>query len=495
MRWNRREFVGGTAAIAAAWPALASAAKVAPFGAAPTERQMRWQRMETCAFLHFTVNTFTGREWGNGDEDPSVFAPTDFDADAIVADLKAGGMKGVILTCKHHDGFCLWPTKTTEHSIRNSKWMDGKGDVVRSISDAARRQGLKFGVYVSPWDRNNAAYGTPAYLPIYRAQITELLSNYGPVFEVWFDGANGGDGFYGGAKEKRTIDKHSFYGWPETWALVRRLQPDAVLFSDAGPDIRWVGNERGEAGENCWATITPQGEHGGPASPGDVDTKRNNEGTAGGAVWMPAECDVSIRPGWFYHSEEDAKVKTPDQLVALYEKSVGRGAGLLLNLPPDRRGRIATADAASLKAFHRRIERTFASNLLRGAALRASGMPGSPYRPAHLTDGDPDTFWTALHGTGEASVTAIFRQPAQVNVLRMREAIGLGQRVRRWVLETKSADGAWTKIAEDESVGNCRIVRLAQPVTTTGLRLRIVEAAAPVALSEWGAYFDQTASA
>ncbi|MGI4980683.1 MAG: alpha-L-fucosidase, partial [Janthinobacterium lividum] len=182
MQWNRRDFVAGSMlAGASPWITSAHAEALKPFGAVPTERQVQWQRMETCAFLHFTVNTFTGKEWGYGDEDPSIFAPTDFDADAIIRDLKAGGMRGVILTCKHHDGFCLWPTKTTEHCIRNSKWMGGKGDVVRAISDAARRQGMKFGVYVSPWDRNNAAYGTPAYLPIYRAQITELLTNYGPI--------------------------------------------------------------------------------------------------------------------------------------------------------------------------------------------------------------------------------------------------------------------------------------------------------------------------
>ena len=484
MRWSRREFVAGSLALGMArWPMQVDASEQVPFGVLPSERQVRWQRMETCAFLHFTVNTFTGREWGLGDEDPNIFAPTDFDADAIVSDLKAGGMRGVILTCKHHDGFCLWPTKTTDHCIRNSRWMDGKGDVVRAISDAARRQGLSFGVYVSPWDRNNAAYGTPAYLPIYRAQIAELLTNYGPITEVWFDGANGGDGFYGGANEKRAIDKLHYYGWPETWALVRRLQPEAVIFSDAGPDLRWVGNERGQAGENCWATITPQGEHGGPASPGDVNTKLNNTGTAGGDLWMPAECDVSIRPGWFYHPAEDAKVKTPDQLVTLYEQSVGRGAGLLLNLPPDTRGRIAAADAASLKTFHERIDRAFATNLLKSASLRASSG-----RTANLVDGNADSYWMAGTAAG-ASVTATFRKPVSINLLRLREAIRLGQRVRRWILEAR-VNAAWTTLVEGESIGNCRIVRLPGAVATSTLRLRLTESAAPAALCEWGAFFD-----
>ncbi|MGI4853479.1 MAG: alpha-L-fucosidase [Janthinobacterium lividum] len=491
MQWNRRDFVAGSMlAGASPWITSAHAEALKPFGAVPTERQVQWQRMETCAFLHFTVNTFTGKEWGYGDEDPSIFAPTDFDADAIIRDLKAGGMRGVILTCKHHDGFCLWPTKTTEHCIRNSKWMGGKGDVVRAISDAARRQGMKFGVYVSPWDRNNAAYGTPAYLPIYRAQITELLTNYGPISEVWFDGANGGDGFYGGAKEKRTIDKLHFYGWPETWALVRKLQPGAVMFSDAGPDLRWVGNEKGEAGENCWATVNLEGEHGGPASPGDSNTTINNNGTPGGGAWIPAECDVSIRPGWFYHQAEDAKVKTPAELVALYDKSVGRGAGLLLNLPPDQRGRIAAPDAASLKAFHERIERSFQTNLLKTASLRASSMQSHAYRPANLINANPDSYWVAANATGESSVTATFRLPVKLNLVRLREAIRLGQRVRRWVLETQTSASAWDKVGEGESIGNCRIVRLPQPIAVSALRLRITEAAAPVALAEWGAYFD-----
>ena len=343
-------------------------------------------------------------------------------------------------------------------------------------------------MYVSPWDRNNAAYGTPAYLPIYRAQITELLSNYGPITEVWFDGANGGDGYYGGANEKRTIDKLHYYGWPETWALVRKLQPDAVIFSDAGPDLRWVGNERGEAGENCWATITQQGEHGGPASPGDVNTKLNNTGTPGGIAWMPAECDVSIRKGWFNHPEEDATVKTPDQLVALYEKSVGRGAGLLLNLPPDTRGRIAAADAASLKGFHHRIGRAFANNLLKTASLKASSDAGHTWRATNLLDGNEDSYWAA-QGSGEAVVTATFEPPVRVNLIRMREAIQLGQRVRKWVIEARTID-AWNTLADGESIGSCRILRLAQPVSAKQIRLRITESAAPVALSEWAAFLD-----
>ncbi|MGA2195069.1 MAG: alpha-L-fucosidase, partial [Bryobacteraceae bacterium] len=284
---SRRTMLAAAPGMLAAWPALAACEAPAPYGALPTGRQLRWHSLETTAFLHFTVNTFTGREWGYGDEDPNIFQPARFDADAIVEALAAAGMRGVVLTCKHHDGFCLWPTRTTGHSVRNSSWRSGQGDVVRDLAAAAARRNLSFGVYVSPWDRNNPNYGTPAYIGIYRRQLTELLTDYGPVFEVWHDGANGGDGFYGGAREKRTIDKRAYYDWPETWDLVRKLQPGAVIFSDVGPDVRWVGNERGIAGDPCWATYDPVGAGGGPASPGDVRERESPAGHRHGTRWLP----------------------------------------------------------------------------------------------------------------------------------------------------------------------------------------------------------------
>jgi alpha-L-fucosidase len=243
-----------------------------PYGTLPSERQVRWHELETYAFLHFTTNTFTDKEWGFGDEQPSIFNPTSFDADKIVTVLKAGGMRGVILTAKHHDGFCLWPTKTTKHSVASSPWKNGQGDVVKELADAARKQGLEFGVYLSPWDRNHPQYGQHEYVQVYRAQLRELLTQYGPIFEVWHDGANGGDGYYGGAREKRTIDRRTYYAWPTTWAIVRKLQPGAVIFSDVGPDVRWVGNEKGIAGETSWATYQPVGEDGGPPAPGFIKT-------------------------------------------------------------------------------------------------------------------------------------------------------------------------------------------------------------------------------
>ena len=403
--------------------------------AVPSERQLRWHELETTAFLHFTINTFTDKEWGYGDEDPNLFQPARFDADAIVSALADAGMRGVILTCKHHDGFCLWPTATTEHSIRATSWRGGKGDVVRDIADAAKRRGLAFGVYLSPWDRNSPHYGTPKYIDLYRAQLTELLTRYGPIFEVWHDGANGGDGYYGGARTKRTIDKRTYYDWPNTWALVRKLQPNAVIFSDVGPDVRWVGNERGIAGDPCWATYDPVGTDGGPASPGDVREKESPTGHRNGSHWLPAECDVSIRPGWFWHEKENARVKTPAQLIELYYQSAGRGANLLLNVPPNRDGLLSAEDVASLKAFGEWRRKTF------GKAV-ASAKGGE------IDAGRPVTF----------------------SVIRLREDIRQGQRIDGVTVEAWK-DG-WQQIATAASVGPRRLIRLDAPVTASKLRAR-----------------------
>ncbi len=461
----------------------------APYGALPTARQLAWHGMEVYSFLHFTTNTFTDKEWGYGDEDPAIFHPTAFDADAIVAALKAGGMTGVILTCKHHDGFCLWPTKTTEHSVRKSGWKGGQGDVVREISDAARRHGLKFGVYLSPWDRNAAVYGTPAYIEMYRAQLRELLTNYGPIFEVWHDGANGGDGYYGGAREKRKIDNTTYYDWPNTWALTRALQPGAVIFSDVGPDIRWVGNEKGFANETCWATFEPVGAKGGPASPGDVDTKQSTTGHRNGSKWLPAECDVSIRPGWFWHEKENGRVKSPADLMDLYFKSVGRGASFLLNVPPDRRGLLHETDVASLKGFGELLRAAFRDDLGAGAKVEASNVRGRSkgYGPAKLLDGDRETYWSTDDAVTTPSVVLMFKRAAAVKTIRLRENVRLGQRVEEFGLDAWVGD-AWREIAQGTSIGSCRLVRLATAVETTKVRLRITKCPVAPAISELGVY-------
>ena len=315
----------------------------APYGVTPSERQVKHAELEYYGFCHFTVDTFTDREWGLGTESESVFNPVQFDADQIVGAMKSAGMKGVILTCKHHDGFCLWPSEMTEHDIASSPYKTGKGDIVKEFADACSKAGIKFGVYLSPWDRNHPFYGKPEYIQVYRNQLRELLTGYGDIFEIWMDGANGGTGYYRGKVgpveykgelENRSIDRTTYYDWPNTWALMRELQPKAVLFSDVGPDIRWVGNERGDAGDPCRATINyDPGD-----SPGNLDISRLGTGDLGGKTWCQAEVDVSIRPGWFWHASQDMKVKSPEDLMEIYLKSVGRGATLLLNCPPDKRG-------------------------------------------------------------------------------------------------------------------------------------------------------------
>ncbi|RYG10774.1 MAG: alpha-L-fucosidase, partial [Chitinophagaceae bacterium] len=292
-----------------------------PYGALPTKRQLAWHDIETYGLIHFTPTTFENKEWGYGDADPKTFNPSNFDAEQVVKAAKAGGLKGIILVAKHHDGFALWPTKTTEYNISKSSFRDGKGDFVKEIELAARKNGLKFGVYCSPWDRNNAKYGTADYLKIYQAQLKELYSNYGELFMSWHDGANGGDGFYGGAKEKRSIDNTTYYDWNNTWQITRTMQPMANIFSDVGLDVRWVGNEFGFAADTSWATFTPMPPIGvNVAVPGQANYPESPMGIRDGKYWMPAECDVPLRKGWFYHANE--KPKSVNSLIDLYFKSV-----------------------------------------------------------------------------------------------------------------------------------------------------------------------------
>ena len=485
---TRRGFLATLPAALASTPARAIAPPKS-YGALPSNRQIRWHEMETTAFLHFTVNTFTDKEWGYGDEDPNIFNPTAFDPDAIVTALVAAGMRGVILTCKHHDGFCLWPTKTTEHNISKSSWKSGDGDIVGDIATAARSHGLSFGIYLSPWDRNNPAYGTAGYIKIYRQQLTELLTDYPPIFEIWHDGANGGDGYYGGAREKRSIDRNTYYDWPGTWDLARSLAPEACIFSDVGPDVRWVGNERGIAGDPCWDTYDPVGANGGQASPGNVRERESPTGTRHGSHWMPAECDVSIRPSWFWHEAENARVKTPAQLIDLYYKSVGRGANLLLNVPPNRQGLLQTEDIASLKAFGDYRKATFAANLAAKAHVTASNVRAhqSDFEAKHMLDGRNDTYWTTDDEVLTADATFTFSRPVEFNIIRLREAIRLGQRVDAAAIDTWNGH-SWDAVAECTSIGARRLIRLEKPITSTRLRLRITQAAAPPVLSEFAIF-------
>jgi alpha-L-fucosidase len=472
---SRRGFLIGTPALAVAGTAPSA------YGALPSKRQLAWHELELYAFLHFTVNTFTDKEWGYGDEDPAVFDPAQFDADAIVSALRAGGMRQVILTCKHHDGFCLWPTKTTEHHVL-------RRDIVKDLSEAARRQGLKFGVYLSPWDRNNALYGTAAYIGIYREQLRELLTQYGPIHEVWHDGANGGDGYYGGAREKRTIDKRTYYDWPKTWELVRSLQPDAVIFSDVGPDLRWVGNEKGYANDTCWETYDPVGADGGVPAPGFTRDKEGQTGTRNGSHWMPPECDVSIRPGWFWHEKENDKVKTPRQLMDLYYRSVGRGGSLLLNVPPDRRGLLYENDVASLRDFGAIVRGTFRENLAARAKTRASNMRGG-FGPQNLLDGDRYTYWATNDSVKTAEVEFTLPGETRFNVVRLRENIQLGQRIDAFELD-RWVGGKWDTFARATSIGACRLIRTAEDITANRVRLRITQSAVCPAVSDFGLFLE-----
>ncbi|WP_214070325.1 alpha-L-fucosidase [Mucilaginibacter sp. dw_454] len=463
-----------------------------PYGALPSARQLKWQETEMYCLIHFGPDTYTDKEWGDGDEDEAIVNPTRFSAMQIVGAAKAGGFKGVIVVAKHHDGFCLWPTKTTEHNISKSPYKNGKGDILREYREACDKLGMKMGVYCSPWDRNSALYGKPEYVTeVYRKQLQELYSNYGPLFEVWHDGANGGDGYYGGAKEKRTIDRSTYYGWDETWGIARKLQPNATIFGDVGPDVRWVGNERGMAGETCWATYTPHSPEAGKA-PGNgfVLDKEGTEGHRDGKYWMPAECDVALRPGWFYHATQDEQVKSPATLLDLYYKSVGRGACLDLGLSPNRLGLLDDHDVTSLAEFGNIVKETFKINLAKGATITASNVRGKnklKYGPANLVDNDRYTYWATDDNVTTPQLILNLHQPKTFNVVRLRENIKLGQRIDAVAIDAW-VDGKWEEVATATSIGGNRLIRLKDDVTASKVRLRITAAAVSPALSDFGLF-------
>lgn len=458
----------------------------APVYPVPSEAQLDWHRMELLAFVHFTTNTFTNKEWGYGDESPSIFNPTELDVDQWMTTLDNAGFKGVILTAKHHDGFCLWPSDYTEHDVANSPYENGEGDIVKEVSEAARQYGLKFGVYLSPWDRNRADYGEPSYIEYYRNQLEEIFTNYGPIFEMWFDGANGGDGYYGGANETRTIDRQTYYDWPTTIDLVRDLQPDpqVLFFSDAGPDIRWVGNEHGYVDQTNWNTINNDTLYAGKAGITDL----LGTGSEDGQKWIPAEVDVSIRPGWFYHPEEDSLVKTPEELFEIYMTSVGRGSNLLLNIPPDRRGLIHENDVESLREWRRMLNETFADNLAENAEATADSYRGNheDYAPEHLTDADGETYWATNDGITTGVLEVRLQETAEINYVVLQEYIRLGQRVRSFSVDVWQ-DGAWQPVAEETTIGYKRILEI-DPVTTNRIRIQIEDSKASPVISNVEVY-------
>jgi alpha-L-fucosidase len=456
----------------------------APLYPVPTEQQMAWHEMELNAFVHFTVNTFTDKEWGYGDEPNSVFNPTALDANQWARALKEAGFQNMIFTAKHHDGFCLWPSKYTEHSVKNSPWKGGKGDVVKEASEACKKAGIHFGIYLSPWDRNQATYGTPAYIDYYRNQLKELFTQYGPVFEMWFDGANGGDGYYGGAREMRHIDGRTYYDWPHTLEMVRSIQPKVLFFSDAGPDLRWCGNERGTAGTTNWNTINNDTLYAGKAG---IDHLLNT-GSPDGNKWIPAEVDVSIRPGWFYHKKEDSLVKSPERLFEIYLSSVGRGSTLLLNVPPDQRGLFHENDIKSLQGFRKLLDATFKNNLVRTASVKASSFRGNDaiYNASKLIDGKKDTYWATDDGTNKGEIELTWKEKQKIRYIMLQEYIRLGQRVASFAIDAWTGNN-WKEVASGTTIGYKRILKI-DPVSTSKLRIRINESKACPVLSEIGVY-------
>src|SRR5215468_2056163 len=438
------------------------AAKVSPpspVAPTPTRAQLAWQRLEYYAFIHFGMNTFTDHEWGEGRASADNFNPTALDCRQWARVVKAAGMRGIIITAKHHDGFCLWPSNTTEYSVKNSKWREGGGDVLKELSEACREYGLKFGVYISPWDRNHPLYGTPKYNRVFKDQWREILSRYGEVFESWLDGANDG-------KKRMVYDFHGFF---ET---IKKLQPDTLIFSDAGPDVRWVGNERGFAGETNWSPRDNEGTF-----PGFADEKALNAGDENGAAWLPAECDVSIRPGWFYHDNEDDKLKSVEQLMNIYYGSVGRNANLLLNIGVDRRGLVNENDERRLMEFKRAREEAFKNNLAKGK-IKASNVRGNDARfnAEKTIDGNAATYWATDDAVTSASLELDLGREIEFNTFLAQESIALGQRVKKFSLEIWNG-GGWENIARQTTIGYKRILRFSA-VKTVKLKFNIEAAKA-----------------
>jgi alpha-L-fucosidase len=453
----------------------------APYGPLPNENQLRWQEMEYYSFIHFSVNTFTGQEWGNGDEDPAIFNPDKLDCRQWARVCKEAGMKVVILVAKHHSGFCFWPSKYTEYSVKNCPWKNGKGDIVREMADACKEYGLKLGLYLSPWDRNSADYGKPEYITYFRNQLKELLTNYGEIFEIWFDGANGGTGYYGGAKENRKIDRTTYYDWKNTYKMIRALQPKIVIWNDNGDraDLRWVGTEAGYVGETNWSLLN---------ATGDVPENMLRYGVENGDSWVPGEVNTSIRPGWFYHEYEDSKVKTLPQLMNTYYNSIGRNATLLLNFPIDKSGLIHSNDERQVLQFAKAVKEAFAVNLAQKAKVFANNTRGNSnnFDASKTIDTNKDTYWATDDGVTKASLTIDFGKPTSFNRFLMQEYIRLGQRVKAFTVEAL-VNGQWKQLAKETTIGYKRILRF-PTVEATKLRLIITDSKSSPVISNVGVY-------
>jgi alpha-L-fucosidase len=435
---------------------LMSATQPEPFGAIPSAAQLAWHNKPYYCLIHFGPNTFTDQEWGHGTENPDIFNPTQLDCRQWARSIKAAGMAGAILVAKHHDGFCLWPTDTTTHSVKQSKWGGGKRDVIGEMSAACKEQGLKFAVYLSPWDRNHPAYGSgEAYNEIYRRQVKELTTRYGPFFMFWVDGANGE-----GPNGKKQV-----YDWPSFFGTILKHQPRAVIFSDVGPGARWVGNEQGWAGETNWATVDTRG-----LTPGNNKASEvNPSGQMGAPNWIPAECDTPLRPGWFYHADQDDKVRSLENLIETWCNSVGRGASLNLGLAPDRRGLIHENDAARLKEFADWRETSFAKDLLKGAWAQGFGEYEG-YEASRMLDSDPSTFYAVRQGSSWHMVKFMLDKAVEINAVEVREHIALGQRVQSFEVDAW-LDGEWKRVALGTTIGPRRLLQF--PLVKTN-RIRVL---------------------
>ena len=451
-----------------------SVAPPEPVGPLPSPEQLAWHEMEMNAFIHFTINTYTDLEWGYGDESPELFNPSELDVEQWVRVMKEVGFKGVILTAKHHDGFSLWSSEYTDHDIGNSPYKNGEGDIVKELSDACEKYGLKFGVYLSPWDRNRADYGTGSYVTYYRNQLTELFTNYGDIFEMWFDGANGGDGYYGGADETRRIDGSTYYDWPTTLDHVRSMQEGVVFFSDAGPGVRWGGNERAQAGETNWHTITTDTLYAGKAGIEGI----LNTGSEDGESWVPLEANTSIRPGWFYHEKEDSLVKSPEKLLETYLTSVGRSATLLLNIPPDKRGLFHENDVAALRGWKELLDQEFGTDIALGKEVSASGYRGESrkYEPSNLNDSDKESYWALDDGETSGTIEIDLGEAQEVKYVMLQEYIQLGQRVKSFTISVQTENG-WEEVASATTIGYKRILDF-DPVQTSKIKIQITDSKA-----------------
>jgi len=436
---------------------------------------MAWHELDYYAFIHFNINTFSDEEWGQGNEDPSIFNPTELDCRQWAKVCKEAGMEGIIITAKHHDGFCLWPSAYTEHSVKNSPWRDGKGDLLKELSEACKEFDLKMGVYMSPWDRNNPLYGTEQYNDYFIKQLTEVLTNYGEIFEVWFDGANG-EGPNGKKQE---------YDWDGFIATVRKYQPNAVIFSDAGPDIRWVGNEKGYANETNWNTLNRDNYY-----PGTPNYHELAEGNKNGTHWLPAEVNVSIRPGWYYHEDQDDYVKSVDHLELIYYNSVGRGSNLLLNIPVDRRGLVHENEIVELNKLKQRLDNTFSRPVpftIPVSLAYTTSYLNVAEPTKYLLDNDLNTFWSSREDVIQASFELDLKKGQRVNVLEISEYIRLGQRVELFEVEAL-IKGRWKQIAKGTTIGWKRLIKLPN-IESQRYRINILKTMATPVISNIKLYY------